>query len=120
MHAPRLTGQGDWYLRQQIKYFKQGVRGAHKDDTHGKTMAPMAATLVDDAAIDNVVAYIATLPDSPAPATSANATARGKAQYAAACSACHGARGQGIQAMNAPRIAGLGDWYLVVAAEELP
>ena len=32
-------------------------------------MAPMAATLADDAAIDNVVAYIKTLPDNPAPAT---------------------------------------------------
>ena len=32
-------------------------------------MAPMAATLGDDAAIDNVVAYIKTLPDNPAPAT---------------------------------------------------
>ena len=35
----------------------------------GKMMAPMAATLADDAAIANVVAYIATLPDAPAAAT---------------------------------------------------
>ena len=66
LHAPRLAGQGDWYLKQQLKYFKQGIRGAHKDDTFGKTMAPMAATLADEAAIDNVVAYIATLPDAVA------------------------------------------------------
>jgi len=112
LHAPRLAGQGDWYLKQQLKYFKQGIRGAHKDDAFGKTMAPMAATLVDDAAIDNVVAYIATLPDSPVPATAGKDTARGESHYAAACGACHGAKGQGIQAMNAPRIAGLGDWYL--------
>ena len=32
-------------------------------------MAPMAATLPDAAAIDNVVAYIRTLPDNPAPQT---------------------------------------------------
>jgi len=112
LHAPRLAGQGDWYLKQQLLNFKQGIRGAHKDDTHGKTMAPMAATLVDAAAIDNVVAYIATMPDSPGPASQAKVTAGGEAHYAAACGACHGARGQGIQAMNAPRIAGLGDWYL--------
>ncbi len=36
---------------------------------YGKMMAPMAATLPDDAAINNVVAYIKTLPDTPAPAT---------------------------------------------------
>jgi cytochrome c oxidase subunit 2 len=110
LHAPRLAGQGDWYLKQQLKYFKQGIRGAHKDDTQGKTMAPMAATLVDEAAIDNVVAFIATLP-APAPAA-APASTRAEAHYASACAACHGAHGQGIQAMNAPRIAGLGEWYL--------
>src|SRR2546427_7046308 len=38
-------------------------------DVFGKMMAPMAATLGDDAAIDNVVAYIKTLPDNPAPRT---------------------------------------------------
>ncbi|MGE0355411.1 MAG: c-type cytochrome [Burkholderiales bacterium] len=111
MNAPRLAGQGDWYLTQQLHYFKQGIRGAHKDDTHGKTMAPMAAALPDEAAVRNVVAYIATLPDAPAPAAG-KATARGRAQYEANCGTCHGAKGQGIQAMNAPRIAGLGDWYL--------
>jgi len=52
------------------------------------------------------------MPDSPGPASQAKVTAGGEAHYAAACGACHGARGQGIQAMNAPRIAGLGDWYL--------
>ncbi len=32
-------------------------------------MAPMAMTLADDAAVNNVVAYIKTLPDNPAPPT---------------------------------------------------
>ena len=29
------------------------------------------------------------------------------------CATCHGADGQGIQATNAPRLAGMSDWYLV-------
>ena len=112
MHAPKLSGQGDWYVKQQLQYFKRGVRGTHEKDIHGKTMAPMAATLVDEAAIDNVVAYIKTLPDNPAPAAAAKATTRGKDHYATTCGICHGTDGRGIQAMKAPRIAGLGDWYL--------
>lgn len=112
MHAPRLSGQGDWYVKQQLKYFKTGIRGAHENDVYGKMMAPMVATLADEAAMDNVVAYIATLPDTPAPAPAGAGAARGKAHYDAACGICHGAKGQGIQATNAPRIAGLGDWYL--------
>jgi cytochrome c oxidase subunit 2 len=75
-------------------------------------MAPMVATLVDDAAMDNVVAYIKTLPDNPAPPTLAKATTNGQKLYAN-CAACHGADGLGIQATNAPRLTGMSDWYLV-------
>jgi cytochrome c oxidase subunit 2 len=112
MHAPKLSGQGDWYLKRQLRHFKLGARGTHEQDTYGKQMAPMAATLADDAAIDNVVAYIATLPDNPAPATLQQATSRGQKLYGT-CAACHGADGRGIQAMNAPRLTGMSDWYLV-------
>src|SRR3989442_13192451 len=69
MNAPKLSGQGDWYLKRQLKYFKSGARGTHEKDVFGKMMAPMAATLSNDAAIDNVIAYIKTLPDNPASIT---------------------------------------------------
>ena len=75
-------------------------------------MAPMAATLADDAAIDNVIAYIATLPETDAPATISGDTERG-AEIFATCVSCHGPGGQGIWSMNAPRLAGSDDWYLM-------
>lgn len=112
LHAPKLSGQGDWYLKRQLKYYKQGARGTHDKDVFGKVMVPMAATLVDDAAIDNVVAYIKTLPDRPAPATVKGNASNGKQRYVT-CGACHGADGRGVQAMNAPGLAGMSDWYLV-------
>jgi cytochrome c oxidase subunit 2 len=74
-------------------------------------MAPMAATL-SDAAIDNVIAYIKTLPDNLAP-TTVNGNAKNGQKPFMTCGACHGADGRGIQAMNAPRLAGMSDWYLV-------
>lgn len=40
-----------------------------------------------------------------------NASA-GKMSYAM-CGACHGANGEGNRAMNAPRLAGQDEWYLV-------
>ncbi len=113
LHSPKLSGQGDWYLKQQLKYYKQGIRGTHDKDVFGKMMAPMAATLADDAAMANVVAYIRTLPDNPAPATVKKSVSDGQKRYATNCGICHGANGQGIQAMNAPRLAGMSDWYLV-------
>ena len=112
MNAPKLSGQGDWYLKRQLDYFKHGARGTHDEDVYGKQMAPMAATLADDAAIDNVVAYIKTLPDNPARPTVKTIANDGRTLYAT-CGACHGPDGRGVQAMNAPRLAGMSDWYMV-------
>jgi cytochrome c oxidase subunit 2 len=112
MNAPKLSGQGDWYLKRQLVSFKNGARGTHDKDVYGKQMAPMAATLADDAAMNNVVAYIKTLPDNRAPATLTGYTASSHNLYAT-CEACHGSDGRGIQAMNAPRLAGMSDWYMV-------
>lgn len=112
LHAPKLTGQNDWYLTRQLQNYKLGARGTHEKDVYGKTMAPMAATLVDDAAIANVVAYIGTLPNTPAPATVAGRASAGKTDYVT-CAACHGAEAQGLWSTNAPALAGMSDWYLV-------
>ncbi|MFQ5634757.1 MAG: c-type cytochrome, partial [Gammaproteobacteria bacterium] len=62
LNAPKLAGQEDWYLRKQLGNYKAGIRGTHEKDIYGQQMRPMAATLVDDAAVDNVIAYIGTLP----------------------------------------------------------
>ena len=53
--------QSDWYLVAQLHNYRDGRRGTHQDDVHGATMQPFAATLVDDAAIVDVVAYINSL-----------------------------------------------------------
>jgi cytochrome c oxidase subunit 2 len=112
MNGPKLAGQEAWYLRRQIEYFKSGARGAHEDDEFGKQMAPMAATLVDYAAIENVVAYIQTLPDTPSVATVQGDVAAGEDIYVT-CGVCHGWEGEGRPAVNAPRQAGMSDWYMV-------
>lgn len=111
LNAPKIAGQSDWYLRRQLNNYKNGVRGAHQDDLYGRQMAPMAATLFNQEAVDNVVAYIQTFPDEPAPATIEGDVAKGQKLYRT-CAYCHGDSGQGIWAMNAPRTAGMSDWYL--------
>lgn len=111
LNAPKLAGQGAWYLRRQLEYYKSGARGAHPDDEFGQQMAPMVMTLTDSAAVENVIAYIETLPDVPAPTTINGDIARGERIYTT-CGACHGWRGEGIAALNAPRQAGMSDWYL--------
>ncbi|MEE9254733.1 MAG: c-type cytochrome, partial [Pseudomonadales bacterium] len=112
MNGPQLAGQEEWYLKRQIKAFKDGVRGSDPRDVFGMQMRPMAMTLADDQAVDNVVAYVLSFEPKRSTPTISGDVAKGKALYAL-CAACHGANGEGMQALNGPAIAGQNDWYLV-------
>ena len=112
LNSPNLTGLEPWYIKRQINYYKTGVRGAG-NDVIGMTMAPMAAVLVDDAAINNVAAYIDTLPDVSSPITVTGDVVNGRALYEPTCGICHSEEGAGIWAVNAPALAGMSDSYLV-------
>jgi cytochrome c oxidase subunit 2 len=111
LNAPKLAGQDPWYLKRQLQNFKDGLRGTHEEDVYGKQMAPMARTLATEEAVDNMVAHILTFPDQPTAQSVEGNVAAGANRYAV-CAYCHGANGEGIQATNAPRLAGMTDWYL--------
>ena len=111
MNAPALAGLPAWYIARQLKYYKEGIRGAHEDDIYGKQMAPMANMLADDQAVRNVTAYIDTLEVANAAHTIDGDPAKGASHYVS-CGACHGAQAQGNYALQAPRLAGQDDWYL--------
>jgi cytochrome c553 len=61
LHAPALARRTDWYLVTQLRNFRAGLRGALAEDVSGQQMRAVASSLADDAAIDDVVAYIDTL-----------------------------------------------------------
>ncbi len=67
LNAPANAGQDLWYMVRQMNNFRAGIRGAHPEDTFGAQMRPMALTLPDEQAVQDVLAYIATLdmPDPP-------------------------------------------------------
>jgi cytochrome c oxidase subunit II len=73
-------------------------------------MKAIAAPL-DDTTIENVVAYIATLPDNHSRATVQGDPAQGASLYTT-CAYCHGASGAGSWSTNAPRLSNMSDWYL--------
>jgi len=60
-NAPRLAGASDWYLKRQLMNFHDRIRGGHDDDIYGEQMHMMALTLEDEAAMEDLVAYINTL-----------------------------------------------------------
>jgi len=112
VNAPKLAGQAGWYLERQVKNYQQGVRGSDAADTFGQQMAPMAIMMGDAAEINNIVAYITSLPMADAPPTISGDLSRGKDLFNS-CKSCHGPQGLGMQALNAPRLSGIDDWYLV-------
>jgi len=111
LNSPKLGGQPEWYINRQLHNFKQGYRGAHKDDLFGAQMAPMAAILIDDAAISDVTAYIGTLPFTESEQSITGDIARGEDMYST-CGVCHGESGEGNYATNSPRLSGQEDWYM--------
>jgi cytochrome c oxidase subunit II len=110
LNAPKLAGQHGWYLAQQLRNFKHSIRGGAPGETIAAQMVPFASML-DDTAIENVVAHIATLPDDPPRPTLSGDASRGQGLYVT-CANCHGAQAQGVWSTRAPRLANQSDWYL--------
>ena len=116
--APRLNGMEDWYLRSQLRAFKQGLRGTHPLDLIGMEMQPQASAL-SAAAIEQVVELVAS---SAVRSTTIEHRIRGDSDRGAelytTCAACHGPKAQGSKVLNAPKLAGQSDWYLVRQLEK--
>lgn len=113
LKAPRLNHLGAAYLATQLEKFKAGIRGGPGAGTAAVQMAGVAAGLPDGQAVADVVAYIDTLEGEPSPATVKGDPRLGGDYYNQFCGACHGARAEGNPALNAPRLAGSDDWYLM-------
>jgi len=111
LNAPKIAGLSSWYIVRQLQDFKSGQRGSHPEDTYGQQMRPFASMLQDRSAMADVAAYINSLPDQSASVSVAGNEKRG-ARIFRTCGACHGPQGQGRYPMNAPRLAGMSDWYL--------
>jgi cytochrome c553 len=102
-----------------LNYFKEGVRGTAEGDTTGAMMRPMAMILADDAAVRNVSAYLASLDLPPPNPTIVNANIRnGERIYTRNCAACHLPDASGTWYTDAPRLAGMSDWYFVHQIEK--
>ncbi|MFN2329921.1 MAG: Rid family hydrolase [Chromatocurvus sp.] len=124
LNAPRLAGLPGWYVRDQLRAFRQGWRGRHPGDTYGVAMWPQAAQL-DDAAVERAVDLVMSTPaPDPVPVTLITSAdvglddaadvgdaARGAELYQA-CAACHGVDGEGNEALRSPPLAGREPWYL--------
>jgi cytochrome c553 len=110
--APPIAGLPAWYVTSQVQKFQTGLRGRHADDTEGLRMRAMSKQMMSEAETTAVSAYIASLPPVKNPARVTDGDkATGQAAYAL-CVPCHGAKGEGNEAVKAPPLAGQDDWYV--------
>lgn len=111
--APAIAALPKWYIVDQLKKFRTGVRGAHPDDAEGLRMRPMSRQMANDREIDHVASYVASLPPpKSAGVVHGGDAGAGKVAYGV-CSACHGPDGKGNEALKAPPLAGQSSWYLM-------
>lgn len=109
-HAPALAGLSTKYLARQLRNFRDGVRGDHKDDVPGQIMRAAVVGL-GDGDTQALAHYLSELPATRAPALPQKAGLAGRGLYSG-CASCHGSRGEGTPELDAPRIAGQHNWYL--------
>ena len=112
LNVPKIGGQEEWYVARQLQNFKTGLRAPTTSDVYGTQMRALSMTLANDQEIADVSAYVASLSPPAVADTVSGDAAQGKAAYAT-CTACHGANGEGNQALNSPKLAGQYDWYIV-------
>ncbi len=111
--APPIAGLSDWYIKEQLTKYRAGVRGNHPDDHAGLRMYPMSLYLDDDADLEAVADYVASLPPvPPGPTLEGGDPARGKTLYTP-CIACHGAQAEGKPELGGPNLWVSADWYML-------
>ena len=134
MDAPALAGMEAWYVERQLHNFRNRARGMHAEDVTGLQMSIVSGVTRNDATIRAMAAYLEAMEPGADPETlDGEPVAAGRpyvwqsmyaqfsspqpgdpgrgAQAFLTCSVCHGATGQGNDALGAPRLTELPRWY---------
>ena len=109
--APSIAGLPEWYLEAQLTKFHTSVRGGHVKDINGMRMRPIGLTLNEENR-KTVAKFVSAMPRPSTPDTVKGKLAKGEGTYQV-CQACHGAKAEGMQVLNAPPLVGANDWYLL-------
>ena len=101
---PILAGMDPAYFKKQIEAYATGKRMSPEMEPYAKHVRELG--------VDDIAAYFAAQPRQPTPVKSdAAAIARGRTA-AAACTLCHGDKGQGDAAKGFPSLASQPPGYL--------
>ena len=114
LSSPSIARQPAYYVRQQLRNFRENRRGTDPTDAQGVTMAAIAKLLQPDQ-IESVARHIETMPRvSPDPLTVEGADLKeGRWLYEMRCMECHRFNASGELAFGSPPLLGLQGWYLI-------
>lgn len=115
--APAIAGLPLWYVENQLQSFKNGWRGSAPFDTVGIRMKSMAITLRLEGDLESVAEFVASLPPAVPDDVLAGEAQVGQGGFGL-CAACHGQAAEGNEALGAPPLAGMSDWYMVRQLEK--
>lgn len=110
--GPILDGLPAWYVRSQLRKFRDGVRGTNAENRSEILMGAGQSILHDDGEIARVSDYIASLPPAVHLRTIRQGGPGGAVLYLS-CGACHGTRAEGRPELKAPPLNVQEDWYLL-------
>ena len=117
LKVPAIAGLPRWYVSDQLRKFRYGKRGDHKNDQTGKLMKASTVNL-DDRKIAFLGRYVQNLKPLEKRTTLKANQANGKKQYESNCKTCHGEKGEGDKSKRVPPLNVQLDWYLIGQMEK--
>lgn len=110
--TPSIASLPRWYLEEQIQKFRNGQRGDHPDDLHGKQMKAAVSRLTEEQ-LSEALDHIDTLPPLVPPPTLTGDVKNGYELYFEKCMGCHRFNGHSERSFHSAALNGLQDWYLL-------
>jgi cytochrome c553 len=113
LKAPSIAGLPRWYVASQLRRFRYGVRGSHKEDTTGALMAEVTSRL-DEREIAFLSRHVSNMqPNGKKKTLEGGDKKRGAMLFKETCMECHRYNATGERVFRSAPLNRQQDWYLL-------
>ena len=111
--GPVLDGLPEWYVVEQLKKFRLGLRGRNTENKSEFLMGIATKKIGSNAQLEMLAQWIARREPQPFIHVIRGDIERGRGLYLQRCAVCHGQRGEGKSQMLSPPLNVQEDWFLL-------